>query len=129
MLKLEDIEILSVKYRTLDNGACGVDVEWTTPELKPSGRFGLYSLSRDRYDELCKDDELFNWCKQTIYQNEIQKIDIKAIAQKYGTAFIIRCPKCKGHKFKRTYNYQITKCAECGYVASSLEFVEDVKEK
>lgn len=128
MIKLEDIEILRVKYRTLDNGARGVEVEWTTPELKPSGRFGFYSLSRDKYDELLKDDELFIWCKQVIYQNEIQKIDIKAIARKYGDVFIIRCPKCNSQKFKKTYNYQIMSCAKCGYTSGGFEFVEDVKE-
>ena len=71
MIKLEDIEILRVRYRTLDNGARGVDIDWRTPEIKPSG--GLYSLSRDKYDELCQDDsELFNWCKQAVYENEFK---------------------------------------------------------
>lgn len=129
MNNLEDIEILRVKYRTLDNGACGVDVEWTTPELKPSGKFALYSLSRDKYDELCKDDELFNWCKQTIYQNEIQKVDIKAIAQKYGDVFIIRCPKCNSRNVVYEYATKYMKCNYCAYQSvDGGEFVEEKME-
>ena len=119
MIKLEDIEILGVKYRTLDNGARGVDVEWTTPEIKPSGRFGLYSLSRDKYDELCKNDELFNWCKQTIYQNE---------AKKQSERFIIRCPKCNSQNVVYEYATKYMKCNYCAYQSlDGAEFVKDTK--
>lgn len=70
MIKPEDIEIRSVKYKTLDNGACGVEVEWTTPDLTPNVKFNLYSLSHQKYKEYVETDTLLDWCKQVVYLNE-----------------------------------------------------------
>ncbi len=58
MIKPQDIEIRSVKFKTLDNGTSGIEVEWTTPDLTPNVKFNLYSLSK--------------WCKQVVYENEFQ---------------------------------------------------------
>ena len=43
MIKPEDIGIRSAKFKILDSGAFGVEVEWTTPEIFPNIRVGLYS--------------------------------------------------------------------------------------
>lgn len=75
MIKLEDIEIRSVNYKTLDNGACGVEVEWTTPEILPNIRFGYYSLSYQKYREYCEKDSLWDWCRNVVFQNELLAID------------------------------------------------------
>ena len=72
MTKVNDIEIRSVKFKTLDNGACGVEVEWTTPDLTPNVKFNLYSLSHQKYKEYAETDTLWGWCKQVVYQNEFQ---------------------------------------------------------
>jgi len=71
MIKPEDIEIRSAKYKTLDNGACGVEVGWTTPDLTPNVKFNLYSLSYDSYQQF-DEKMLFKWCKQVVYENEFQ---------------------------------------------------------
>ncbi len=70
MIKPEAIEIRSAKFKTLDNGACGVEVEWTTPELTPNVKFNLYSLSYLAFQAYCKNETIFNWCKQVVYENE-----------------------------------------------------------
>ena len=70
MIKIDEIEIRSVKYKTLDNGACGVEVEWTTPDLKSNVKFNLYSLSHQKYKEYVETDTLWEWCKVVIYLNE-----------------------------------------------------------
>ena len=44
MIKPEDIEIRSAKYKTLDNGACGVEVGWTTPDLTPNVKFNYIEV-------------------------------------------------------------------------------------
>lgn len=117
MIKLEDIEILRVKYRLLHSDNCGVDVEWTTPELKPGGKFAFYRLSKDIYDELRKSDELFNWCKQVIYQNE---------ANIQRKQFIIRCPKCNSRNVVYEYATKYMKCNYCAYQSvDGREFVEE----
>lgn len=72
MIRPEDIEIRSTRFKTLDNGACGVEVEWTTPDLTPNVKFNLYSLSYDLYQEYCENETLFKWCKHVIYLNEIE---------------------------------------------------------
>lgn len=69
-MKPKDIEIRSVHYKTLDNGACGVEVEWTTPDLTPNVKFNLYSLSHQKYKEYAETDTLWGWCKEVIYLNE-----------------------------------------------------------
>ena len=70
MIKPEDIEIRSAKYKTLDNGACGVEVEWTTPDLTPNVKFNLYSLYYDSYQKIGESEMLFKWCKEVVYKNE-----------------------------------------------------------
>lgn len=72
MIRPEDIEIRSARFKTLDNGACGVEVEWTTPDLAPNVKFNLYSLSYDLYQEYCENETLFKWCKEVVYLNEFQ---------------------------------------------------------
>lgn len=72
MIRPEDIEIRSTRFKTLDNGACGVEVEWTTPDLTPNVKFNLYSLSYDLYREYCENETIFKWCKHVIYLNEIE---------------------------------------------------------
>lgn len=69
-MKPEDIEIRSVKYKTIYNGARGVEVEWTTPEIAPMVKCNLYSLDPRRYKEFCEEDLLFDWCKMVISENE-----------------------------------------------------------
>lgn len=71
MIKPEDIEIRSAKYRILYNGASGVEVGWTTPDLTPNVKFNLYFLSYDSYQEF-NEKMLFKWCKQVVYENEFQ---------------------------------------------------------
>jgi len=71
MIRPEDIEIRSVGFKTLDNGASGVEVEWTTPDLTPNVKFNLYSLSYDSYQEYCENEMIFKWCKHVVYKNEI----------------------------------------------------------
>ena len=70
MIRPEDIEIRSARFKTLDNGACGVEVEWTTPDLAPNVKFNLYSLSYDLYREYCENETIFKWCNHVVYQNE-----------------------------------------------------------
>lgn len=72
MIRPEDIEIRSAKYKTLDNGACGVEVEWTTPDLTPNVKVNLYSLSKSLFDTYVEEDILWRWCKHVIYRNEIE---------------------------------------------------------
>lgn len=72
MIRPEDIEIRSVRFKKLDNGSCGVEVEWTTPDLAPNVKFNLYSLSYDLYQEYCENEMIFKWCKHVIYRNEIE---------------------------------------------------------
>lgn len=72
MIKPEDIEIRSAKYKTLDNGACGVEVGWTTPDLTPNVKFNLYSLSYDLYQKFDESEMFFKWCKESVYKNEFQ---------------------------------------------------------
>ncbi|NMV82749.1 MAG: hypothetical protein GX816_04275 [Erysipelotrichia bacterium] len=72
MIKPEDIEIRSAKFKMLDNGACGVEVEWTTPDLTPNVKFNLYSLSYLAFQAYCENGMIFKWCKQVVYENEIQ---------------------------------------------------------
>ncbi len=69
MIKPEDIEIRSAKYKTLDNGACGVEVGWTTPDLTPNVKFNLYSLSHQKYKEYVETHTLWDWFKEVIYGN------------------------------------------------------------
>lgn len=54
MIKIDEIEIRSVNYKTLDNGACGVEVEWSTPYLTPNVKFNLYSLSYQNIKSMLK---------------------------------------------------------------------------
>ena len=72
MIRPEDIEIRSARFKTLDNGACGVEVKWTTPDLTPNVKFNLYALSYDSYQKYCKQKILFYWCKDVVYRNEIK---------------------------------------------------------
>ena len=72
MIKPEDIEIRSAKFKTLDNGACGVEVGWTTPDLTPNVKFNLYSLSYDSYQKFDESEMFFKWCKESVYKNEFQ---------------------------------------------------------
>jgi len=75
MIKIEDIEIMSVHYKIFDNGACGVEVEWTTPDMFPNTRFGYYSLSYQKYKGYCEMDSLWDWCRNVVFQNELLAID------------------------------------------------------
>ena len=68
----KDIEIRSAQFKTLDNGACGVEVEWTTPDLTPNVKIDLYSLSQQKYKEYVETDTLWCWCKEVIYLNEFK---------------------------------------------------------
>ena len=70
MIKPEDIEIRSVKFKTLDNGAGGVEVEWTTPDLTPNVKFNFYPLSYDSYQKFGESETFFKWCKGVVYKNE-----------------------------------------------------------
>ena len=70
MIRPEDIEIRSAKFKILDNGACGVEVEWTTPELMSEVRFNLYSLQYALYKAYREEDVLWEWCKKVVYKNE-----------------------------------------------------------
>ena len=68
-----NIEIRSVKYKTIYNGAQGVEVEWTTPEIAPMVKCNLYSLDPRRYKEFCEEDLLYDWCKIVISEDEANK--------------------------------------------------------
>ena len=72
MIKPEDIEIRSAKFKILDNGACGVEVKWTTPDLTPNVKFNLYSLSYQKYKEYLGTYTLWDWCREVVYLNEFQ---------------------------------------------------------
>ena len=75
MIKIDEIGIRSVNYKNLDNGACGVEVEWTTPEIFPNIRVGLYSFPYQKYKEYCETDSLWDWCREIVFQNEFLAID------------------------------------------------------
>ena len=93
-IKIENIEIKSARLKTLDNGACGVEVEWTTPEIMPEVRYNLYALSYPQYkDYLCK-DILWEWCKVVVYENEIEN--------KFDYIKVIKDIKAKAYLFHGT---------------------------
>ena len=69
MIKPEDIEIRSARFKTIDNGKLFFEVEWTTPEIFPNIRVGLYSLSHQKYKEYVETHTLWDWFKEVIYGN------------------------------------------------------------
>ena len=69
MSKIDEIEIRSVHYEILDNGACSIKVEYTTPEILPNTRVCLSSLPYEKFKKYSETDRLWYWCREVVFQN------------------------------------------------------------